>query len=127
MAAQYYSQAMVDKVNMILMSGTGPITKWSNMLDVPFQEKIAYTVDEVHTDYFLVHPGNRSKLGINAFNSHRRGAYIIRLGADLQLLAKSTAFELSGLEPARSEQLGYNHTLVDKADGMLVPVVGKER
>ena len=61
MAAQYYSQAVVDKVNMILMSGAGPITKWSNMLDVPFQEKIAYTVDEVHTDYFLVHPDNRCK------------------------------------------------------------------
>ena len=45
----------------------------------------------------------------------------------MQLLAKSTAFELSGLEPARSEQLGYNHTLVDKADGMLAPVIGKER
>ena len=116
MAAQYYSQA-----------GVGPITKWSNVLDVLFQEKIAYTVDEVHTDYFLVHPDNRSKLGINAFNSQRQGAYIIRVGADLQLLATSTAFELSGLEPARSDQLRFNHKLVDKADAMLAPVTGKER
>ena len=125
MAVRYYSQAVVDKVNMILMSGAGPITKWSNVLDVLFQEKIAYTVDEVHTDYFLVHPDNRSKLGINAFNSHRQGAYIIRVGADLQLLATSTAFELSGLEPARSDQLRFNHKLVDKADAMLA-VTGKE-
>lgn len=125
----HYPQALVDKVEEVLAQDAtvGPITKWSSVLSLLTDAKVAYEVQEVSPSLILVHPDNRSKLGVNPFNAHRVGAYIKRVGGDLRLLAGATAFELSALEPLRSQQVAFNKRLVERSSGMLAPVSGGER
>jgi hypothetical protein len=105
----------------------GPITKWGKVLDVLKYHKLAYMVENVSPNLVLVHPDNRSKLGVNPHNCHRTGAYIHRVGADLELLKKATAFEINPMDPVRSTQLDFNRKLVEQSHGMLAKVTGSER
>lgn len=129
-STQYYAPELVRKIQAILEQDSttvGPITQWGQVLELLQEAKIAYEVDEVNPTLLLVHPDNRSKLGVNAFNAHRVGAYIKRVGADPQELKKATAFELCPLEPKRSQQIEFNRVLVDRSSGMLAPLSGGER
>ena len=86
MSAEYYAREIVDEVNAILSQSpkaVGPITQWNQALEVLMDAKIAYIVENVPSGLLMVHPDNRSKLGVNAFNVHRVGRYIKRVGADL--------------------------------------------
>ena len=130
MSAEYYAREIVDEVNAILSQSpkaVGPITQWNQALEVLMDAKIAYVVENVPSGLLMVHPDNRSKLGVNAFNVHRVGRYIKRVGADLNELRKATAFELCPIDPKRSVQLDFNQQLVDKSAGMLAPLSGGER
>ena len=130
MAVQYYDPELAQKVKAILdqdSKSVGPITQWGLALEALREARIAYEVDEVNPSLLMVHPDNRSKLGVNAFNAHRVGAYIKRVGADMQELKKATAFELCALEPKRSEQIEFNRALVERSSGMLAPLNGGER
>ena len=122
MSATHYPAEVVDEVNAILSQDpkvVGPITMWKQALAVLTKAKISYEVENVHGRLFLVHPHNRSKLGVNAYNVHRVGALIKRVGADLNEVKKATAFELHPSDPKRSDQVSFNRKLVDRADGML--------
>ena len=87
-------------------------SKWTAIVDLLVEHKVAYTLKEVPPTEFLVHPQNRGKLGINAYNAHRNGSVIYKIGADLQLLGKATAFELSHEEGPRNTALNFNRQLV---------------
>ena len=129
-AAHHYSQVLVEKIQSIIdkdPKAVGPITKWGLVLDILKVHKIAYVVEDIDPDMMLVHPDNRSKLGVNPFNAHRVGAYIHRVGADMELLTKATCSELSPIEATRKRQIDFNHQLVSSSAGMLAPVSGAER
>lgn len=129
-AAHHYSQVLVEKIQSIIDKDpkvVGPITKWGLVLDILKVHKIAYVVEDIDPDMMLVHPDNRSKLGVNPFNAHRVGAYIHRVGADMELLTKATCSELSPIEATRKRQIDFNHQLVSSSAGMLAPVSGAER
>ena len=120
-----YPEPLVQKVQGIInRTGSGPVNRFNQVLEVLLEQKIAYVVKDVSPDLMLVHPDNRSKLGVNAFDAHRVGAYIARVGADLQLLSKATAFEIAPADPQRSRQLDFNRSLVSRSAGMLAPVTG---
>lgn len=121
--------AVKAKVDAILAEPlpVGPLTMWNQIVEVLLQERIAYTVPDVHPSLFMVHPMNRSKLGVNPFNAHRLGARIKKVGADFQELSKATAFEAMPVEPQRSSQVAFNQALVDRSSGMLAPLNGGER
>ncbi len=91
------------------------------------EKNIAYTVDEIKACYFLCHPENRSKLGLKPYNAHRNLAHIKRVGADLDMLNKSTAFEISGIDACRAAQVSFNEQLVKRSNGMLAPITSSER
>ena len=123
-AAHHYSQVLVEKIQSIIDKDpkvVGPITKWGLVLDILKVHKIAYVVEDIDPDMMLVHPDNRSKLGVNPFNAHRVGAYIHRVGADMELLTKATCSELSPIEATRKRQIDFNHQLVSSSAGMLAP------
>ena len=115
-------QAVLD-----LGSAAGPLTKWNKVLDILKDAKVAYSSTNISPQEFLVHPYNRSRLGVNAFTSHRNGAKIKRVGADLAELSKATAFELMPVDPGRSAQLSFNESLVKKSNGLLAPINAGER
>ena len=124
----HYSEGLVKKVQAIIDTDKkAPVTKWLEVVEVLKAGNIMYTVHDVSPKQLLVHPDNRAKLGVNAFNCHRTGAYIKRVGADLEMLTKATAFELSAVESCRTHQLGFNEGLVRNAAGMLAPINGGER
>ena len=94
-SSQHYPMEVVSKMNSILSNDkVGPITSWNSVLELLHEHHISYIVEDISPKLMLVHPDNRGKLGVNPFNSHRTGAYIRKVGADLALLTKSTAFEL---------------------------------
>jgi hypothetical protein len=127
MMAAVYSQMLIDRVKDIICDDTkGTITRWTAVKEILLTEKIAYEV-ELHTSMLLVHPENRAKLGVNPYNAHRVGAFIKSVGADLKQLSNAVAFELNPLDPARSNQIGFNRSLVDNAGGLLAPLTGGER
>ena len=130
MSNPHYPADLVARVQSIIDQDpreVGPLTKWGQILDKLKEHSIPYIVEDVSATLVLVHPDNRSKLGVNAFNAHRNGAFIKRMGADLQELLKATAFEICGVEPKRTEQIEFNRRLVDAAAGMLAPINGAER
>jgi len=122
------SNALVERVQKLMGStDEGPITKWTNVIEILKGEQLAYVAPKIAPTDLLVHPDNRAKLGVNPHNAHRTGAYIKKMGADLDLLKKATAFEVCPYEPKKSEQLGFNRKLVAQSNGLLAPVSGTER
>ena len=124
----HFPQDVADQVQSILdqpMDKMGPITKWNAILEV-LKDDI-YVLEDVSPKLFLVHPDNRSKLGVNPYNAHRVGANIKKVGADLVLLKKATCFEISPMIPMKLKQFQFNRSLVKQSGGMLAPVSGTER
>ena len=124
---QLYKHELVAAVTAIVDSEMAPLTKWTRIVAELKVANIVYTMDDVSPKLMLVHPDNRSKLGVNAFNAHRTGAHIHKVGADVEQLKKATCFEMCPTEPLRSVQVDFNDRLVRLSDGMLAPVNGSER
>jgi hypothetical protein len=121
-------EVVQEKVNALMVNSLlGPLTKWSTIADVLLEHKLAYKVEHVCCTDLGVHPENRAKLGVNAFNCHRVGSYVKQVGADFAELANATAFELSPVPHVREKQLGFNKKLVEHSGGMLAPMTGGER
>ena len=123
-----FPQDVIDNVQSIIdqpIDNMGVITKWNTILEV--LKDHVYVLEDVSPKYFLVHPDNRSKLGVNPYNAHRTGAYIKKVGADLVLLKKATAFEISPMIPMKMKQFEFNRKLVQNSCGLLAPVSGTER
>ena len=75
----------------------------------------------------LVHPSNRCKLGLNAYNCHHNGANMVKVGADRKELHNAFAIELARQPKEREAQVAFNQQLVDAANGLLAQVTGNER
>ena len=99
---------------------------WNKIIDVLSKAKLV-TTRVCKLSELLVHPRNRSGLGVNAFNAHANLAVIKAVGADRKELKKATAFELCPLGDTQQAQLAFNHRLVEQSDGLLSPVCGSER
>jgi len=78
-------------------------------------------------EHFLVHEENRSRLMLTAGKCHEAGEKIHFAGADLQELRAAFAFELSKLPDRRNMQLAKNNSLIQRANGLLSNLTGKER
>ena len=103
-----------------------PITAWKDCIDRLIADKVANKVICLPEE-FLIHPSNRSGLGVNAYNVHRVGAMLKQIGVDPAELEKAVAFERMPTEPMCSSQLAFNEKLVSASKGMLAPVSGRER
>lgn len=122
-----YPQHVVDAVQQLIANTSqAPMTRLGGILDLFVKENISYT-SELCPDVLLVHPENRSKLGVNPFNVHRTGAYIKKAGADFKELSNAVAFELSPNTADRDQQISFNKKLVEHSGGMMAPVNGSER
>lgn len=121
------SAELTLKVEEVLASDMGALTKWNRIEELLLFLKVAYHVEAVKCDEFLVHPHNRGRLGLNPFDVHRIGSNIKRAGADMSLLTKAVAFEVSPLAAVSKEQFDFNRNLVAMSKGLLAPVNGSER
>lgn len=130
MAERYYPAELIEKVQRLIdvdAATVGPVTAFAHVMGALKAANIPYVADEVSPQHVLVHPDNRGKLGLNPFNVHRNGAFIKRVGADRTQLTQATAFELSPMEPKRSQQLKMNSDLISRSAGLLAPLNGSER
>jgi hypothetical protein len=104
----------------------GVVTQYNEIRKILMDANIAYRIP-LHTDMFVVHPANRGKLGVNAHEAHRNGATIKRVGADLELLKKTTAFELPTSGERRDFILNNFDKIVKRSKGLLANRTGAER
>jgi hypothetical protein len=125
--ATYFPAELVTEVQTLMDANVGPITRWSNVLEVFLKHNIAYKVAELAPSVLMVHPENRSKLGVNPFNAHKVGAYIKRVGADFKELGNAVAFEVCALSDEKAKQVAFNQRLTQHSGGMLAPLDGSER
>jgi hypothetical protein len=104
MASSDMPAAVIEQIKGIMSTGAkemGAVSKWCAIQKILVEHKLAYVMEEVRCTQVLVHPSNRGKLCINAYNCHRIGANIHKVGADLQMLKHATAFEVCLFSPRR--------------------------
>ena len=116
-----------DKVDALLADDEiGPLAKVQKLRATLLDAGVAYTTTRPCTN-FIVHPQNRGTTGVQPYNMHRKGAAILRAGADMSLLTNSFAMEVSSHAAKRAEQMSFNEKLVSSANGLMSPVSGTER
>ena len=118
---------MKDKVDALLADDEiGPLAKVQKLRATLLDAGVAYTTTCPCTN-FIVHPQNRGTTGVQPYNMHRKGAAILRAGADMSLLTNSLAMEVSSHAAKRAEQMSFNEKLVSSANGLMSPLSGTER
>ena len=76
----------------------------------------------------MVHPMNRNGLGVNAFQVHDVGLRVHRLGwMNSEFTDKSFVFEVAREHKPRTVQLNFNETLVNRSNGLIAPLNGREK
>ena len=114
-------QGIIDQCN----GGSLPLnTGYEDICDILFSQKILVERQLLPMEVF-VHPSNRGKTSVNAYNVHRNGANIMLVGTDPKELHKSAAFQIAPMDPQRSHQLLFNRKLVEEANQMLAEPGGR--
>ena len=72
-----------------------PLHIWNDLFQILKDAGVAYYIPEVSCLLFLVHPKNRSGLGLHPFKAHTLGHKIKNMGADMGELQRAVCFELS--------------------------------
>ena len=125
----FYPKELVDyigsRIEQHREGQLGPITAWKDCLERLFSENVAKNMICM-SEEFIIHPKNRSGLGVNAYNVHRVGAMLKKIGVDISELEKAVAFERMPMEPMRSNQVAFNEKLISASKGMLAPLTGRE-
>jgi len=126
----FYPQELVDfiseRIEMHRNGKLAPITAWKDCVDRLSKEKVAKQI-VAEADDFIIHPSNRSGLGVNAYNVHRVGAMLRQIGVDPAELEKAVAFERMPTDPMKSSQVTFTQKLISSSKGMLAPMTGAER
>ena len=113
---------IIEHCNEIMQEKIGILTKWNRIVSILEKEHVLFK-RVVKISELLVHPKNRSGLGVNAFNAHKVLREVVAAGADRDHLRKATAFELAG----REEAVAFNKNLVAQSGGLLAAVTGAEQ
>jgi hypothetical protein len=129
MAGPGLTVAFITAVDLVLKNEKkiGVFSQWQALSNLMADHAVSYQAKDQDCKLFLCHPDNRGKLGLNAYNAHRNGSVIAKVGANLSELTNSVAFELSSVASKRQEQVEFNQTLVEGANGLLAPVNHRER
>ena len=114
------------EIDSALKSDGGILTQWAAVQDVLTKHQLLYKA-RVRPDAFLVHPLNRSGLGINVYGMHKKGARILQVGVDPDLLSRSVAWELSPDPDTRAKQVAFTRNLAASCDGLMAEPSGAER
>ena len=124
---EHYNADVVDRGWAIFEDPTmGPIMKKNKFEDLLKEDNAIEELDWMHPSKVLVHPSNRTGLGVNAFNAHRNAAMILKVGADLSLL-QAWVIQMSPKRDVRAKQVAFNQVLIDLSRGLLAPINGDER
>ena len=115
-------QALIDGV----LSGDPVLTNYKKIMHLLRSAGIAYDM-ELMPSMILVSPKNRGGLGINAHDVHKKGAMIVKVGADKSKLHEAVCFEMHADPAMREVQYSFNRKMVDSSGGLLAPVAGNER
>ena len=112
--------------DLLQTSDEKPLQAWLQIAELLEQSGLAWKSKEVVSS-FIVHPCNRSSLPLNPLQVHKKGSAILKMGVDPALLQRSVAFEVAHDKAQRKSQLEWMKKGVEMSDGLLCPVVGKER
>jgi hypothetical protein len=107
--------------------GGGPLAKHNKLKAILLESNIART-GKLHVKEILVHPQNRSRLGLNPYNAHKNLAKIKKVRGDLALLGQACCVELPPPgHQKRNETILFNEALVASSNNFLAGVFGEER
>ena len=122
------SREIKDEVNSLLASTRAAKTIFNEVIDVLKEAKLCTLQKNVACTQFFVHPKNRSRLGLNPYQSHRGAAKILRAGADKAQLLNAFAIELQPEPcPQRDEAIAFNKRITTRSKGLLAGRTGEER
>ena len=111
---------------MLQAEDGGILTQWTAAANVLSKHKMLYRA-KAPPSAFLVHPMNRGSLGLNVHGMHRKGARILQVGVDPELLTRSVAWELSPDPAKRAAQVRFTESLAESCEEMLAQPSGAER
>ena len=120
------TKKMVDDVQAMIDGKGGSLTKFNRIMARFWEANIPYKVHLAIWDV-MVHPENRSGLGLNAFEVHKCVASVKMTGADREAVHRACAFEMAPSGPERDAQIAFNEELIERAAGLLAKLRGKER
>lgn len=122
-----YEDSVVQEVtNFKNDQHTGILDKFNGIVCVLEREKII--VDMIlKPSQLMCHMDNRGGLGLNAYNAHRVGKEVMRVGVDESKLWNAYSFEISSDPTKRAEQFEFNKNLIRLANGLLAELTGLER
>ena len=118
------SPRLEREIQEFVDSDLPPVSKCHSISDALLRDGVAYE-RELHVDELFVHPENRGGLGVNQHDCHTKIKLIAEIGADAAKLNGATAFEISAVAGTRMKQIGFNQTLIEQADGLLAPAMGR--
>ena len=107
-------------------NGRPPNQHFEDLVKILKKHHMCYLIT-AHPSDFLTHKKNRGGLLLSPHNAHKNAAGIKATGADLTALSNSWATELPVDGQLREEQLAKNLQLIERAEGLLAEVNGKER
>ena len=84
------TQSVQGAVNKLLLDeGMPALSQWMQILDILEKNGLAWK-QQLPATLMMVHPQNRSGLGVNAHASHAKGANLFQSGFDSRYLRSST-------------------------------------
>ena len=117
---------LIDEVQDIIDGPGGSLTKFNKIMNKLWKANIPYRATLSIWDV-LVHPENRSGLGLNPFDVHKTLAKVKEIGADKEAVHRACAFEMAPVGEEREAQIAFNQNLIERASGMLADLRGQER
>ena len=118
--------ALVETINGIIEGPGGSLTKWKRVIEELGKFSIPYSAN-LSIWEVMVHPENRAGLGLNTFQVHKTLKTIKEIGADAEAVHRATCFEMAPAGQARQGQIAFNQGLIDRSNGQLAKLSGRER
>ena len=130
-ALEYYEAEMVATINEIRLqdqSKVGAVTIFRQLFDKLVEYGMMKPVQtHLNPKKVLVHPKNRSGLGIHGKNAHENADTVLGMGADRKHASKNSyCFELPPTRSKRVESFAFNERLAENSEGILAKPFGDE-
>ena len=107
--------ALVAEVQSIIDGQGGSLTKFNRIMAIFASKKITFKANLSIWDV-LVHPDNRSGLGLNVFDCHKTLKSVKITGADRRALHRACAFEMAPSGAERTQQIEFNEQLIARSN-----------
>ena len=118
--------AWATAVEQALKKDAPALERWTEIETILRENRKCYR-QVLRPGQVLVHPSNRSGLGLNGAQVHKTGAQVQSVGFSSMELKRSVCMEISTDRVVSQKAFGFNKRQVDMNGGLLAEVRGDER